>query len=136
MADTNLFEQLKKVLTELDVFLEGEVVSKIRKAIEAIALVFPEITRLIDQLVGLLNQLKTEIEKLDISTIPGLDEISEFTDKVTILLDTAQQLVPTDAVGEVRNVAGLVTSLPALGDTLKNEIVSLIDKVIGKLDTP
>ena len=135
MSETNLFQELKDVLTEFKEFLD-EKVPIIKPAINALASMIPQINELIDKLVDLMNQLKTEIQNLDVGSIPGLSEVSEFTGKVTSLLDTAENLVPDLAttIGEVRSVASVVTSLPSL-DQVKTEILGLIDAIVTHLNS-
>ena len=71
--DTNIFEELKNLLTEFKTFLDQNVPT-IRPAIQQIAKMFSQIVELIDKLIELMNKLKTEISNFDISNIPGLAE--------------------------------------------------------------
>ena len=135
MADTNLFDELKETLDDFKQFLD-ENVPTIRPAIQAIAGLIPQVNDLVDLLIELMNKLKTEIQNLDVSTIPGLDEVSSFTEKVTGLLESARKLLPDDTavIDEVADVADVVTSLPSL-DAVKNEIVALIDAINTHLNS-
>lgn len=134
MPDTNLFEELEKVLTDFKEFLDDNVAT-IKPAIQVLALMIPQINELIDKLGDLMSQLKTEIQKLDVGNIPGLSEVSEFTGNITTFLDAAENLVPdlADTVSEVRGVAGVVSSLPSL-DQVKTEIITLIDAIVAHLN--
>ncbi|HEX2028738.1 MAG TPA: hypothetical protein VHF25_12160 [Nitriliruptorales bacterium] len=133
MAEPNLFEELKDVLQDFKQFLDDNVPT-IKPAINAIASLVPQINELIDLLIGLMNNLKTEIQNLDVSAIPGLDEVSEFTGKIDDLLEAAAKLLPdqADAIEQISDVADVVTALPSL-EAVKGEIISLIDAIVGHL---
>lgn len=129
MAEKNLFDQLKDVLQDFKTFLDSNVPT-IKPAIQAIASLIPQVTELIDKLVGLMDSLKTEINKLDVNAIPGLAEASNFTSKIKTLLDAAENLLPDQksTIDDVRSVADVVTGLPSL-DAVKAEIIALIDAI-------
>ncbi|KIH77069.1 hypothetical protein SAMN05660860_00434 [Geoalkalibacter ferrihydriticus] len=135
MAETNLFEELKDVLQDFKDFLDANVPT-IKPAIQALASLIPQVTDLIDKLIELMNSLKTEINNLDVSAIPGLSEVSSFTTKIGTFLDTAESLLPGQAgtINDVRSVANVVTSLPSL-DEVKTEILTLIDAIIAHLNS-
>lgn len=133
MADKNLFEELKDVLQDFKEFLD-ENVATIKPAINALASLIPQINELLDLLISLMGKLKTEIQNLDVSSIPGLDEVSEFTTKITAFLDAAKNLLPEegDTIDEVLSVANVVTGLPSL-EEVKTEILSLLDAITAHL---
>lgn len=135
MAEPNLFEQLKDVLADFKEFLD-ENVATIRPAVQAIASLVPQITELIDQLVELLGKLKTEITNLDVSGIPGLAEVSEFTGKIPAFLDAAKKLLPDEAasIDAIADVAEVVTSLPSI-EEVKAELISLLDAITAHLNS-
>jgi len=135
MAEKNLFDELKDVLQDFKDFLDANVPT-IRPAIQALTSLIPQVGELIDKLVGLMNSLKTEINKLDVSAIPGLSEVSSFTTKIGSFLDAAESLLPDQAstINDVRSVANVVTSLPSL-DEVKTEILALVDAIIAHLNS-
>ncbi len=133
MADTNLYEELKDALKDLKDFLE-ENTDIIKPAVQALAALVPQVNTLIDELIGLLGDVKTEISNLDVSAIPGLSEVSQFTTTVTAFLNTTKALLPDQAatIDEVLGAANVIGSLPSL-DQVKAEILSLIDAIIANL---
>ena len=136
MAETNLFEDLRDVLQDFKDFLD-EKVPVIKPAIDALRTIIPDqIDDLLDKLIDLMNKLKTEIQNLDVSAIPGLSEASEFTEKIASFLEAAKNLLPdeTEAIDEVLGVADVVSGLPSL-DEIKTEILALMDAIIGHLNT-
>ena len=136
MAEKTLYEELKDVLEDFKTFLDGNVAT-IKPAITALASVIPKITDLIDLLIELMGKIKTEIENLDVSSIPGLSEVSEFTDSIKTLLETSKDLLPDDAMGtadDVLEVVNVVSGLPSLDD-VKAEIISLIDAIVVHLNS-
>ncbi len=135
MAEDNLFEQLKSVLQDFKDFLDANVPT-IKPAIQALASLIPQIVDLLDLLIGLMNDLKTEVQNLDVSAIPGLDQVSQFTGQITTFLDTTKDLLPDQAstIEEIRSVANVVTSLPSL-DEVKTEILALIDGITAHLNS-
>jgi len=135
MNGTNLFQELKDVLQEFKEFLD-ENVATIRPAINALAGLIPQINDLLNLLIGLMNSLRTEIENLDVSGIPGLEEVSNFTMRIRAFLEAARNLLPEEAgtIDEVLAVADVVTSLPSL-DEVRAEILALITAITGHLES-
>jgi hypothetical protein len=135
MNGTNLFQELKDVLQDFTDFLD-ENVATIRPAINALAGLIPQINDLLNLLIGLMNSLRTEIENLDVSGIPGLEEVSMFTTRIRAFLEAARSLLPDQAgtIDEVLSVADVVTSLPSL-DEVRAEILALITAIIGHLES-
>ena len=133
---TNLFQQLKDALTEFRDFLKSPAVQNVKKAIQALAALIPQINQLVDKLIDLMGKLKTEIEKLDVKNIPGLADVAQFTDKIKNLLTATKNLLPDQAgaIDDVLSVADVVTSLPSL-DTIKKEITDLITEIITQLQS-
>jgi hypothetical protein len=135
MNGTNLFQELKDVLQDFKDFLD-ENVATIRPAINALAGLIPQINDLLNLLIGLMNSLRTEIENLDVSGIPGLEEVSMFTTRIRAFLEAARSLLPDQAgtIDEVLGVADVVTSLPSL-DEVRAEILALITAITGHLES-
>jgi ABC-type transporter Mla subunit MlaD len=135
VADTNLYQELKDALQQLKDFLDTNVAT-IKPAVQALGALIPQLNTLIDELVDLLGDVRTEINNLNVSGIPGLDEVSEFTQNVTTFLNTAKALLPGQAqtVEDIIAAASVVGSLPTL-DQVKAEIISLIDAIIVHLNS-
>ncbi len=135
MAD-NLFEELKEVLQEFKDFLDDKV-AVIKPAITALRSIIPDqIDDLLDTLIDLMNKLKAEVEKLDVSAIPGLAEAAEFTGQIKSFVDSAKSLLPdnSDDFDAVSDIADVVGGLPSI-DEVKGEIISLIDAIVGHLNS-
>lgn len=131
MADTqNLFQQLKDALQDFKDFLDTNV-PKIKAGVKALAAIIPQINDLINKLADLLRDLKTEIQNLDVSSVPGLSEVASFTEKMTTMLETTKNLLPQQAgtIDDVLSVANVVSGLPSL-EEIKAEIISLLDAII------
>jgi phage-related protein len=134
MAGTNLFEDIKKALTDFKTFLDGNV-GKIKPAVKPLdQLTNGRVTDLINKLIDLMNKLKAEIDKLDPNLVPGLDDVTKFTQNIKALLDASKSLLPGEAgaIKEISDVADIVTSLPSVTQ-LKNEIKTLIDAIVAHL---
>ncbi|MBW4710438.1 hypothetical protein KX928_21825 [Roseobacter sp. YSTF-M11] len=135
MAD-NLFEDLKEVLQDFKDFLD-EKVSVIQPAIAALRSIIPDqIDSLLDTLIDLMGKLKTEVQNLDVSAIPGLAEAAEFTGQVKGFVDAAKALLPDNAddFDAVSDIADVVGGLPSI-DEVKGEIIALIDAIVGHLNS-
>jgi hypothetical protein len=134
MADTNLYDDLKKALQELKDFLEHNTAT-IKPAIQALAGAVPQINTLINELIDLLGKLKTEINNLNVAGIPGLAQVSQFTQAATAVLTSAKALLPDEAsaIDQVLGAANVVGGLPTL-DQVKAEIISLIDAIVADLN--
>lgn len=136
MAGHSLYEELKTALGDFKTFLD-ENVSTIKPAITTLAAIIPQIVDLIDLLIELMGTIRTEIENLDVGSIPGLSEVSSFTDGIKTLLETSRDLLPEDAKGtadDVLEVVNVVSGLPTL-DNVKAEILSLIDAIVAHLNS-
>lgn len=135
MPAQNLYQELKDVLQDFKTFLDTNVPT-IKPAIQALASLIPQITDLINKLIDLMNKLKTEIQNLNVSGIPGLAQASTFTEKVKAFLEASKNLLPdeADTIDEVLGVANVVAGLPSL-DAVKADIISLIDAIIGHLNS-
>ena len=136
MAEKTLYEELKDVLQDFKDFLD-ENVSLIRPAIQALAGMIPQLNELIDLLVELMGDIRTEIENLDVSAIENLDKVSSFTEKIGSFLDASSDLLPDDAEGtvtQIREVVSVVGGLPTL-DQVKQEILDLIDAIVVHLNS-
>jgi hypothetical protein len=135
MADSNLYADLKKALQDFKDFLHSNVAT-IKPAIQALKSLIPQIGDLLDKLISLMGQLKTEITNLDVSNIPGLSQVSAFTTGIKTLLTTAENLLPNQkpAIDDVLKVTDVVSGLPSL-DTVKADILKLIDDIVTDLNS-
>ncbi|MCA9941840.1 MAG: hypothetical protein H6656_00635 [Ardenticatenaceae bacterium] len=136
MAEKNIYQELKVALEDFKKFLDDNV-AVIRPAFQQLASLIDGIVDVIDLLVNLMNQIKTEIQNLDVSNIQGLSEVSEFTAKITGFLDASADLLPDDAQGTVDNIRSalnVVGGLPSL-DEVKQDILDLIDAIVGQLNS-
>lgn len=129
MAASNLYEELRDTLQEFKTFLDTNV-PVIKPAIQALTTLIPQLGELIDKLIGLMDDLKAKIETLNVNTIPGLAEASNFTTQVTSFLQAAKNLLPDQSqeIDEVLSIASVVTGLPSL-DQIKGEILQLIGQI-------
>jgi ABC-type transporter Mla subunit MlaD len=135
MAAPNLFDELKDALTKFKTFLHDNV-DTIKPVIAALKSVVPKIVELIDKLIELMGKLKTEIDKLNPGAVgAGLTKVTEFTAATKTLLDTAKALLPDEAaaIGEVQDIASVVSSLPSL-DAIKEQLKTLIDEIVTDLN--
>jgi len=134
LAD-NIYTDLKKALDDFKTFLDANT-PKIKPAITALKSVVPQITDLLDKLIELLGKLKTEVQKLDVTNIPGIAEVSAFTGGVKSLLTAAKDLLPGEAaaIDEVLSVADVVTGLPSI-DQVKADILGLLDAIVADLNS-
>lgn len=135
MAQTSLYDDLKKALQDFKTFLDTNLPT-IQPAIRALKSIVPQITELIDKLIGLMQKLKTEINNLNVSAIPGLSQVAAFTAGIKALLEVAKKLLPDVAsdIDSVLSTADVVSGLPSL-DQVKADILTLIDQIIGELNT-
>lgn len=130
----NLYQDLKNALQEFKTFLDANV-AIIKPAIQALASLIPQINELVDKLIALMNSLKTEIQNLNVSGIPGLDKVSAFTQAIKTVLTTAENLLPEKKsdIDSVLAVTDVVTGLPSL-DQVKQDILNLLDGIIQDLN--
>jgi hypothetical protein len=130
----NLYTDLKNALNDFKTFLDQNTAA-IKPAIQALESVVPQISDLVSKLIDLMGKMKTEIQNLNVSGVPGLDQVSKFTSAITTVLTTAQNLLPdqASAIQDVLNVTNVVTGLPSL-DTVKQDLLTLIDGIVADLN--
>jgi hypothetical protein len=131
----NLYQDLKNALEQFKGFLDTNA-PVIKPAIGPINTALGgRLFELLDKLIALMNQLKTEINGINVGAVPGLSQVSQFTTAVKTLLETSKNLLPNEAatIDDVLGVVNVVSSLPSL-DTVKADIISLINDIIGHLN--
>src|SRR5688572_20624792 len=132
----NLFEELKSTLQEFKDFLD-EQVGTIKPVIDALREIFPDqVGELLSTLIQLMTKLKTEVENIDLTGLDNLDKVSAFAGNVTSLVNTARALLPNASaqLDAVASAAAVIGSLPSVAD-IKGEIITLIDAILGHLNT-
>ena len=133
---TDLFNELKDVLQDFKDFLEQNI-GNITTAVIALKTIIPDqINNVLDLLIELMGKIKTEIENLDVAGIPGLGEAVEFMERIKAFVTAAKTLLPDESqkFEAVADAAGVIGSLPSV-DAVKAEIISLIDAILGHLNT-
>ncbi len=137
MATTpeSLYQDVKTQLTDFQGFLDANK-NVVKTAVQAIRAVLPQVDDLLNKLIDLMKQIDTAIQNLDISRIPGVGQVTTFTQKITTLLQTVLNLVPSeaDAINTVLGIAKVVGGLSDLGGTLKTDIHNAILAILGDLD--
>ncbi len=129
----NLYEDLRNALRAFKQFMDANV-GTVRPAYRALIRVVPRLESLVGELNDLLGRVKTEIQNLNVSAIPGLDQVSSFTEQVETFLESARTLLPSEAatIDEISAALDVVGGLPSV-DEVKGEIISLIDSIRGHL---
>ncbi len=136
MAD-NIFEQTRDALKDLDTFLSDEKVIAITTALDALLKLVEtfvdkdKINDALDSLVGLLGQVKAEIEKLDPSKIDGLDDLSKLAERMKNFITALKGLLPDADLGAADGLAGILDLEPLT--KIRDEILGLIESVSNKL---
>jgi hypothetical protein len=134
MADTTLYQDLKNALSDFKTFLDTNTAT-IKPAVLALKAIVPQIGTLLTELIDLMGKLKTEIQNLNVSAIPGLDKVATFTQSAKTLLTVAESLLPQDkaSIDQVLAAVSVVASLPTL-DSVKGDIIALIDAIVADLN--
>lgn len=134
MADTTLYQDLKNALSDFKTFLDTNTAT-LKPAVLALKAIVPQIGTLLTELIDLMGKLKTEIQNLNVSAIPGLDKVATFTQSAKTLLTVAESLLPQDkaSIDQVLAAVNVVASLPTL-DSVKGDILALIDAIVADLN--
>lgn len=97
--DNNPIVAVRDALSGFNDFLTSPTFGTVAEAIRTIGAQFPQINALIDQLVGLMTQLDTELDNLNLDT--ALTQVPTFVGEVRSLLEGAAQMFATpDGLGE------------------------------------
>jgi len=137
MPAQNLFDDLKKALNDFKTFLDSKK-AVIKPAIAPLdQLTDGKVSELITTLIDLLNKLKDEVNKLDPSIVPGLQDVTSFSQSVKTLVETSKTLLTKpeqqQAIQSVLDVVGVVGGLGALTTQVKQEVIDLIQAIITDL---
>lgn len=130
----DLYKDLEKALKDFRTFLDTNV-PIIKPAVKPLDQILGgRVIKLIDKLIALMEQLKNEINNLNVSALPGLKELSDFTGSVKTVLETAKNLLPNQAanISDVLEVVDVVSGLPSLG-TVKTSIIDEIALISSHL---
>jgi len=133
MANTSIYDDLKKALQDFKSFLDTNK-QPIHDAIGPLKSLVPQIGDLLNSLIDLMGKLAAKVNQLDVGNIPGLAQVSEFTQDVQTLLQVVSTILPdqSSAISDVVGKAKVVGGLPGLG-TVKQDILGLINDVTGTL---
>jgi hypothetical protein len=137
MAEQNLIEDLRKEVEDFQTFLEAKKVI-IKPAIKPLDnLTKGDVSKLITTLIKLLNDLKKEIDKLDPSLVPGLEDVTTFGQDIKTLLEVSRNLLKdtdqTKAIDDALLVVNIIGGLGALTTDVKDAVKESIDVIIGDL---
>jgi hypothetical protein len=133
VPNTSIYDDLKKALQDFKSFL-GTNKQPIHDAIGPLKSLVPQIGDLLTALIGLMGKLADKVNQLDVGNIPGLAQVSEFTQDVQTLLQVVSTILPdqSSTINDVVGKAKVVGGLPGLG-TVKQDILGLINDVTGTL---
>lgn len=131
---TSIYDDVKTQLQDFLTFLDAHK-NDIKPAVQAIRAVLPQVDDLLTKLIDLMGKIDAAIQSLDITKIPGVAQVTTFTQSVTSLLQTVSSLVPSeaDAINTVLGVAKVVGGLSDLGGTIKSDIDKAIQAIIADL---
>lgn len=129
----NLYEDLRDLLQDFKDFLDPKL-AVLKPAVQALAALIPQLNDLIDALIGVLQDVKSTIENLDVGAIEHLEDVTSFTSHVRGFLDAAKSLLPdqTDEIDTALRTLDVVGSLPTI-DQVKGEITGLVDHLVASL---
>jgi hypothetical protein len=129
----DIYQDLKNDLQQFKDFLRDHV-NTIKPAYQALVHIVPRIATLVDGLIDLLNRVKTEIQNLNVGNIPGLADVTAFTDQVRNFLQSAKTLLPdqASAIDDVLAATDVVSGLPSV-DQVKGDIIGLIGDIVADL---
>jgi hypothetical protein len=134
MAETsNMYQQLKDALQQFERFL-NTTTATLGPAIRQLKPMVPQIGDRLSELIDLMKQLRDAVNPIDVSNMPGLQQVTQFTTAVTTGLPTAELPLPAEkaAIDDVLSGATVVTQLPSLGD-VKQQIPDLFTGIVADL---
>jgi hypothetical protein len=133
MANTSVYDDLKKALQDFKSFLNTNK-QPIHDAIGPLKSLVPQIADLLTALIDLMGKLADKVNQLDVGNLPGLAQVTQFTQDVQTLLQVVSTVLPDQsaAINDVVGKAKVVGGLPSLG-TVKQDILGLINDVTGTL---
>lgn len=135
MATSDLFRDLRNALSNLKAILDANGAG-LKTTIQTLKTVLPQVGDLLNQLISLMNSLKTDIQNLDVSNVTGLPQLASFaTSAQTVLQDSEDLLFDRkDDVDQVLGVLSILESLPSLV-SVRQDILTLIDGIVADLNT-
>jgi|SRR5579859_1767740 len=137
MAENTVLADLQTTLTDVLSFLQAHR-GDISTAFKALSSLFPQVNALIDSLIKILNEIKTEIDKLDISKIQGVEQITGFTQKISAMLSAFATLLKGNPVeteiNSVLDTVKTVGEIPQFAGQIKDTITKTIQQIIDQLN--
>lgn len=137
MPVENAFETLNSTLQEFKNFLDNLVATgefaALKTALQTLQSFVPQIATMLNRVIALLHDLRSEIDGMDVGAIPNVDHAVTLVENVSSVLEAARAFLPgqADEINEVMNVARVVSSMPGLTANLKENILSCIDAIIA-----
>jgi hypothetical protein len=136
MPVENAFETLNTNLQEFKNFLDNLVATgefaALKTALQALQNFVPQIATMLNRVIALLQDLRNEIDGMDLGAIPNVGDAVTMVENVSSVLEAARAFLPGQKkeIDEVMNVAHMVSSIPGLTADLKENILSCIDAII------
>jgi len=136
MPVENAFETLNSTLQEFKTFLDNLVATgefaALKTALQTLQSFVPQIATMLNRVIALLQDLRNEIDGIDMGAIPNVDDAVTLVENVSNILEAARAFLPGQAneINEVMDVAHVVSSMPGLTGNLKENILSCIDAII------
>jgi len=136
MPVENAFETLNSTLQEFKTFLDNLVATgefaALKTALQTLQSFVPQIATMLNRVIALLQDLRNEIDGIDMGAIPNVDDAVTLVENVSNILEAARAFLPGQAneINEVMDVAHVVSSMPGLTANLKENILSCIDAII------
>ena len=131
------FHDLRDKLRNIKEFLDGNIytIQNVKPSIQALVPFIPQVQHLFMNLIYLLNRLKSKFQNLDPNSLPNMAELTNLTGLLDVFFDSTEELLKEDAetIDDMRAMTAIISGLPAYGE-VKDEIVSLIDGIIGRIE--
>jgi hypothetical protein len=95
----------------------------------------PQIPDMLDQLIVLMAALRTQIQNLNVTNVPGLGQVATFGQLINTSVEDSRLLLPNEAARMDRLIAttDVLIGLPSL-DQIRSDILSLIDAIVVHLN--
>jgi hypothetical protein len=136
MPVENAFETLNSTLQEFKNFLDNLVATgefaTLKTGLQVLQNFVPQIATMLNRVIVLLQDLRNEIDGMDLGAIPNVGDAVTMVENVSSVLEAARAFLPGQEkeIDEVMNVAHVVSSIPGLTANLKESILSCIDAII------
>jgi hypothetical protein len=135
MEMENYYQAIRDTLHTLKEFLDkndSAINNTIKPGLQTLYGTIPQTRHFIANIIFLLEDFKSRLQRTDVRTIPNIGELTRFATLVDTVLEKSGSLLPDqfDTIQDVHGTARMIGDLPALTE-LKDDIIKYVEGIVA-----